>query len=112
MAKGKRNKLNHLLFMDDLKLYGSNEKEAEKLTNTVGVFTEDIKIEFGIKKCAHITPKRGKVVSKGRIKLSSGDIDESDVEKGYKYLGVLEADNIMHENMKEVISKEYYRRIR
>ena len=99
--------------MDDLKSYGSNEKEAERLTNIVRVFTEDIKMEFGIKECAHITLKRGKVVSKGGMELTSGDIiDEIDVEKGYQYLGVLEADNIMHESMKEVISKEYYRRIR
>ena len=113
MVKGKRNKLNHLIFMDDLKSYGSNEKEAERLTNIVRVFTEDIKMEFGIKECAHITLKRGKVVSKGGMELTSGDIiDEIDVEKGYQYLGVLEADNIMHESMKEVISKEYYRRIR
>ena len=70
-------------------------------------------MEFEIKKCAHITLKRGKVVSKGGMELTSGDIiDEIDVEKVYKYLGVLEADNIMHKNMKEVISKEYYRRIR
>ena len=74
MAKGKRKKINHLLFMDDLKLYGSNEKEAERLMNTIRVFTEDIKMEFGIKKCAHITLKRGKVVSIGGMELSSGDI--------------------------------------
>ena len=55
MAKGKRNKFNRILFIDDPKLCGSNEKEAERLTNIVRAFTEDIKIEFGIKKCAHIT---------------------------------------------------------
>ena len=88
MANGKRNKLNHLLFINDLKLYGSNEKETERLTNTVRVFTEDTKMELGIKKCAHITLKKGKVVNKGAMELSSGDIiNEIDVEKGYKYLG-------------------------
>ena len=33
-------------------------------------------------------------------------------ESGYKYLGVLEADDLKHAAMKEVICKEYFRRIR
>ena len=35
-------KVNHLLFMDDLKLYASNEKSLESLIQTVGVFSNDI----------------------------------------------------------------------
>ena len=31
---------------------------------------------------------------------------------GYKYLGILEADDLKHAHMKEAISKEYLRRIR
>ena len=36
----------------------------------------------------------------------------SDKEEGYKYLGVLEADDIKHVEMKEKIQKEYFRRVR
>ena len=36
----------------------------------------------------------------------------SDEEEGYKYLGVLEADDIKHVEMKEKIQKEYFRRVR
>ena len=35
LGKGQHKKINHLLFMDDLKLYGNSEKKAERLTNTV-----------------------------------------------------------------------------
>ena len=45
-------KINHLLFMDDLKLYSGSEKGLDSLVQTVCVFSEDIGMEFGIEKCA------------------------------------------------------------
>ena len=47
-----KGKINHLLFMDDLKLYSQNEKGLDSLVQTIRVFSEDIRIEFGIEKCA------------------------------------------------------------
>ena len=44
-----KEKINHLLFMDDLKLYCRNEKGLDPLVQTVRVFSEDIGMEFGIK---------------------------------------------------------------
>ena len=32
--------------------------------------------------------------------------------EGYKYLGVIEADEMLHSQMKEKVSKEYLRRVR
>jgi len=54
-------KINHLLFMDDLKLYGRNNQEIESLVHTCGIFSEDIGMQFGIEKCATIKLQRGKV---------------------------------------------------
>ena len=111
--KGQHKKINHLLFMNDLKLYGNSEKEAERLTNTIRIFSKDIAVEFGISKCSHVTMKAGKLVSVGGMELSSGElIPELESEKGYKYLGILEADDIMHTEIKDKIQKEYYRRVR
>ena len=106
-------KLNHLLFMDDLKLYGKTDKEIESLVQTVRVFSEDISMEFGIEKCASISIKRGKVHHHEGIRLPDGRTIQS-MEEGqhYKYLGVLEADDIKHSDMKEVIRKEYLRRVK
>ena len=99
--------------MDDLKLYGNSKKKAERLTNTIIIFSKDIALEFGISKCSHVTMKTGKLVSIGRIELSSGEVmAELESDKGYKYLGILEADDIMHTDMKDKIKKEYYRRVR
>ena len=46
-----KEKINHLLFTDDLKLYSRSEKGLDSLVQTVRVFSEDIGMEFGIEKC-------------------------------------------------------------
>ena len=38
-------------------------------------------------------------------------IEEAD-EEGYKYLGILERDDICQEKMKETAQKKYYKRVR
>ena len=47
-----KEKINHLLFVDDLKLYSRSKKGLDSLVQTVCVFSEDIGMEFGIEKCA------------------------------------------------------------
>ena len=99
--------------MDDLKLYRDSEKEAEKHQTPLESFRKDIAMEFGISKCAHVTMKAGKFVSVGGMELSSREvIPELVSDKGYKYLGILKANNTMHIEMKDKIQKEYYIRVR
>ena len=43
--------ISHLVFVDDLKLYGKSMRELESLVEVVRVYTEDIGMRFGIKKC-------------------------------------------------------------
>ena len=43
-------KVNHPPFMDDLKLYASNEKSLESLTQTVRVFSNDIGMVLRVEK--------------------------------------------------------------
>ena len=99
--------------MDDLKLYAMNEKGVDSLIQTVRVFSEDIGMEFGIEKCAVLVMKRGKVVKSEGIKLPDYETIQG-LKDGdsYKYLGILEADRIKHEEMKETVTKEYKRRVR
>ena len=40
-------KISHLLYMNDLKLYGKSSNESESLLNTVRIFSTDISMEFG-----------------------------------------------------------------
>ena len=56
-----KEKINHLLLMDDLNLYAKNEKGLESLVQTVWIFSDDIGMEFGIDKCAALVLKRGEI---------------------------------------------------
>ena len=60
-SKSKEN-INHLLLMDDLKLYSRSEKRLDSSVQTVRVFSEDIGMEFGIGKCAMLVMEKGKIV--------------------------------------------------
>ena len=57
----KKFKLNHLLLMDDLKLFGKSEDQIDSLVQTMFIFSEDIGIEFGLKKCGTVILKKGKL---------------------------------------------------
>ena len=59
--KGK-SKLNHLLFMDNLKLYGSSQNEIDSLVRTVKIVTKYISMKFGIDKGGVLAMKRGREV--------------------------------------------------
>ena len=80
---GGREKINHLLFMDNLKLYGKSESKIKGLVSTVEVFSQDIGMEFGIKKCGVIIMNRGKVKSTDSTELPSGEAIREIEEGGY-----------------------------
>ena len=48
----KRQLISHLLYMDDLKLYGRNSDQLDGLLHTVRTFFDDIQMTFGLDKCA------------------------------------------------------------
>ena len=105
-------KLNHLLYMDDLKLFGQSERDIESLVNTVHRFSCDIGMRFGIEKCGVIIMKRGKMVTCDGIELPDGEKMKGVSKEGYKYLGIVELDGIKEKEMKERFTKEYKRRIK
>ena len=98
--------------MDDLKLYGKSEDEIDSLVRTVRLFSQDIGMEFGVKKCAVVVMKRGKVTECEGIELPDGQRIRAVEQDGYKYLGILEIDTIKQKEMKELVLKEYRRRLK
>ena len=56
----KEYKLNHLLFIDALKLFSKSEGQMDTLVRTIHVFSTDI--EFGMKKRGIFSMERTKVV--------------------------------------------------
>ena len=105
-------KLNHLLYMDDLKLFGQSERDIESLVNTVHRFSCDIGMRFGIEKCGVIIMKRGKMITCDGMELPDGEKMKGVSEEGYKYLGIVELDGIKEKEMKGRFTKEYKRRIK
>ena len=90
-----KEKINHFLFMDDLKLYTKNEKGLDSLVQIVRIFSEDIGMECGIDKCATLVLKRWKITKFDEISLLDGRVMKGLIEgAGYKYLGTLKADQI------------------
>ena len=110
---GSQKKINHLMYMDDIKLFAKNEKELETLIQAVRIYSQDIGMEFGIEKCAMLVMKTGKRHLTDGLELPNQDkIRTLEENETYKYLGILEADTIKQVEMKDKIRKEYLRRTR
>ena len=77
------------------------------LVRTVYVFSTNIGMDFGIKKCGILTMKRGKSVKSEGIKLPDDEMMKQIGQEGYIYLGIIELDKIKATEMKEEITKEY-----
>ena len=104
-------KLNHLLFIDDLKLYAKSERELDSLIQTVRIFS-DAGMIFGLDKCAVLVLKRRKMVRTEGIELPDGKRMREVKLDGYKYLGVLQLDSIMNREMKKKAKTEYIRKVK
>ena len=104
-------KINHLMYMDDIKLFAKNEKELETLIHTVRIYSQGIGMEFGIEKCAILVMKSGKRHLTDVMELPNQDkirtLGENEINK---YLDILEADTTKQVEIKDKIQKEYLRR--
>jgi len=100
--------VNHLLYLDDLKLYGRNNREIQSLVTIVKIFSDDICMKFGLDKCASLSIKRGKVQTvvspllEGISPLPEGCV--------YKYLSVLENSVFDTSEMKSIVRQEFLKR--
>jgi hypothetical protein len=101
-------KVSNLLYIDDLKIYARNAEHMERCKALIQEFSNDIQMEFGLDKCAVVHIKKGEVIDSPVVKdtpLLTGD-------DNYRYLGILQADKVLHEEVKEIAKKEYLRRVR
>ena len=106
-------RVNHLLFMDDLKLYASSDTQLQQLLQVVHTFSNDIGMKFGLDKCAKCCLRAGKKSHAENIQLDEdNNIRDLEEQEPYKYLGIEENDTIQHAKMREKIGREYVRRVR
>ena len=86
--------INHLLFMDDLKLYGAIKDQLDSLIQVVRIFSEDIKMSFGLESALSWKLEKGRVDKSGIDLPDDQRIEE--VEEGvYRYLGSLQLDQTL-----------------
>ena len=78
--------INHLLFMDDLKFYGTNKDQLDSLIQVVRIFSQDIKTSFVLEMCAVLEIRRGRQVHSSGIDLPDDQHIGEIGEEGYKYL--------------------------
>ena len=97
--------------MDDIKLFRRGTKEKDTLLKTVRIVSGDIKIQFEIEKSAHVNIQRGKVTRTEGIQLPDGNNTKDIDETGYRYFGIIEGNEIKHQEMKK-IKKEYIKRLK
>ena len=101
-------KLNHLLYMDDHKLYMKTENELKTLVSSVDDLSKDM--SFGISKCAKVIVLKGKFEPAERIPTSTGWITDVGTDKGYKYLSVLQTNGNMQNKIKDETKQTYIKR--
>ena len=64
-------KVNHLLYLDDIKLYAKSYNDLNSLLHILSVFSQDICMFFGLDKCNTTCVVRGKLED---VSLPSGDV--------------------------------------
>ena len=82
------------------------------MVDVVHTFSKDIGMVFGLDKCAVIEMKRGRVDSNDGIILPNDEEMRVLDEEGYKYLGILQLDNVLNEKIKEKVKSEYIKRVK
>ena len=93
--------------MDDLKLYSKSKRTLDSLIQSVQIFSKDIGMQLGIDKSAILVMKKGKIVKSDGTELPNEEVIKS-LEEGqsHKYLGVLETDEVMVNEIKDKVKKE------
>ena len=105
-------KISHLMYTDDIKLFEKNEKELETLMHT------EYTVRIWHRKMYHASyEKRQTTTDRGNgtegMELTNQDKIRTLGEKEtYKYLGILEPDTIKQIEIKGKTKKDYFRRTR
>ena len=86
-------KINHVMYINDVKIFAKNEKQPETLIQTIIICDQDIRIQFGIEKFMRLIKKNEQRDTMEGIQLSNQEsIRTIEVKENYKYIGILEAD--------------------
>ena len=69
--------MNHLIYMNDLKLYAKHDDDLEGLLSTVKRLSDDIMMQFGLDNCTKVTFRKVLIIKSKNITL---DINRKIIE--------------------------------
>lgn len=102
--------LNHLFYVDDLKLYAGSEQALNRLIEIAERFSDDIRMKFGLDKCAKL------IALKGKSKTYADLQEEHEIKylnkEMYKYLGYEQNLTVDQRNSKDTAEKKTMQRVR
>lgn len=109
---GRSTRITHTFFMDDLKLFAESVQRLHQLLQLVTVFSNDIRMEFGIDKCRSVHLRRGQVVDASCFRVNEQEEIRNMVEgEVYKYLGFLQLRGIRHTAIKKELQDKFLHRV-
>ncbi|XP_067950281.1 uncharacterized protein [Watersipora subatra] len=82
-------KINHLFYMDDIKLCANKNRDIDSLIHHTLVYSKDLRMTFGIEKCRRLTLNKDYLMLRDGLRMPNGTI--KDIEEGYKYLGIMQS---------------------
>jgi len=98
--------VNHLLYLDDLKLFARNRTDLESIVSTVNNFNGSIHMNFSIDKSAIASLIQGKLSSfEGIVGTIIPALNTFD---SYKYSGMFENDRLKEILVKDLIVSSYH----
>ncbi|XP_064292512.1 uncharacterized protein LOC135310067 [Plodia interpunctella] len=103
--------IDHLIYMDDIKLYAKTKKDIDKLIETTAKFSNDINMKFGLDKCRTLHIIKGKTQPGGYAISETESIAAMEPNEVYKYLGYVQSRGLDHSEIKRSLQNEYRRRI-
>ena len=103
-------RLNHFLYMEDIKLYAATNNQLQGLLQLIQTFSRDIKMSFGIEKCRTWSIAKGKTEMKNFTTQDVDTVEAMNEDDIYKYLGHMQTEQIKHAQMKQQLGEEYLHR--
>ncbi|XP_052744244.1 uncharacterized protein LOC128199309 [Bicyclus anynana] len=104
-------KVPHLLYMDDLKLLAPNATRLQELLNLTTGFSNSIRMELGLDKCAVLHVERGQVTHTVGINPDLLNIKTLSETESYRYLGMSQSIGVQEADMKQSVCEGFYRRL-
>lgn len=113
IQKDGKAKITHLLYMDDIKLYGASRHQLNYLLKITETFSKDINMKFGISKCKINSILKGEHANQEPYDLNHQEdcIEPLTIIDTYKYLGFHQNREINHTQIKQELKNKYHHRL-